>query len=135
MQWSAAPNAGFSAPDTPELWLPLAPDYRAVNVARQLEDPTSLLNLYRRLLAWRKATPSLQWGDYHPLDGMPETCYVFERRAGEERILVALNFSGQDQNLPWGEGRVVMSTHLDRAGEQLQGVLALRGHEGVIIAP
>ncbi len=135
MQWSATSNAGFSPPDTSELWLPLAPDYRTINVAHQLEDPTSILNLYRRLLALRKTTPALQRGDYRPLDGMPETCYVFERRAGAERILVALNFSGQDQNLPWSEGRVVLSTHLDRAGEKLQGVLALRGHEGLIIAP
>ena len=135
MQWRSAPNAGFSSPDTPQLWLPLAPDYQTVNVARQLEDPTSMLNLYRRLLAFRKATPALQWGDYRPLDGVPEDCYVFERWADEGRVLVALNFSGQDQRLPWGEGHVVLSTHLDRAGEKLQGALALRGHEGVIVKP
>ena len=63
MQWISGPNAGFSAPETPELWLPLASDYQEVNVERQLEDPSSILSLHRCLLAYRKATPALKWGE------------------------------------------------------------------------
>jgi alpha-glucosidase len=143
MQWRPAPNAGFSAPGTPGLWLPLAPDYREVNVERQLADPTSILNLYRRLLAYRKANAALQRGSYQALDlgpqsngGVPETCYVFERRAGQERVVVALNFSAQDQRvtLPSLEGAtVVLSTHLDREEQLSRGELVLRGDEGVIV--
>ena len=143
MQWRPAPNAGFSAPSTPSLWLPLALDYREVNVERQLADPTSILSLYRRLLAYRKASPALQWGSYRALDlepqsngGVPETCYVFERRAGQERVVVALNFSAQDQRVTLpnlGGATVVLSTHLDREEQLDRGELVLRGNEGVIL--
>ncbi len=38
MQWSAEPNAGF-CPEGVEPWLPVASDYREVNVAVQAEAP------------------------------------------------------------------------------------------------
>ena len=134
MQWSPEPNAGFSASDTPGLWLPLASDYQQVNVERQLADPTSILSLYRRLLAYRKATPALQWGSYQAVDGVPEACYVFVRQADDQRVLVALNFSDQEQRvaLPqWGRGQIVLSTHLDRQEIVALSRLVLRGSEGV----
>jgi alpha-glucosidase len=136
MQWSPAPNAGFSAPETPSLWLPLAADYREVNVERQLADPTSLLNLYRRLLGLRCATPALQWGAYQPLDNVPRTCFVFVRQAGDQRLLIALNFAGEEHNLaplPSASGHLLLSTYLDREGAVSLANLHLRGNEGVIV--
>ena len=136
MQWTPGPNAGFSAPDTPGLWLPLASDCREVNVERQLADPTSILNLYRRLLAYRRATPALQFGDYRPADGVPEGCYVYLRQTDTQRILIALNFSGKEQQVTLpalGEGRVSISTHLDRVEEVDLDDLVLRANEGVVV--
>ncbi len=136
MQWTPGPNAGFAAPGVPKLWLPLTSDYRTVNVERQLAEPASLLSLYRRLLAYRKATPALQWGSYRAVDGVPEDCYVYLRQADDWRILVALNFSGQERRLrlpDWGRGKVVISTHLDRTEAVNLGQFTLRGDEGVIV--
>jgi alpha-glucosidase len=136
MQWDAGPNAGFSAPDTPRLWLPLADDYREVNVERELADQTSILNLYRRLLAYRKASPALQWGDYQTLDDVPEGCYVYMRKANGHRTLIALNFIRAEQRIAlraMGTGKIAISTHLDREGAVDLAKLFLRGDEGVII--
>ena len=133
MQWDAEPNAGFS---TAEPWLPVAPDYEAVNVEAQRAAPTSILNLYRRLLAYRKVTPALQWGSYQAVDGVPRACYVFVRQTDDQRVLIALNFSAQDQRvtLPAHDGgTIVLSTHLDREETISLGDLVLRGHEGVIV--
>jgi alpha-glucosidase len=47
MQWNDDPNAGFSRA-TP--WLPVPPSYKTHNVARELEDPESVLQLYKHLL-------------------------------------------------------------------------------------
>ena len=67
MQWSDAPNAGFS-PSGVQTWLPVNPNYaHGVNVASQLAAPNSLLTFYRRLLRARKQTPALIAGDYTPL--------------------------------------------------------------------
>ena len=140
MQWDASPNAGFSAPDVEELWLPLALDYQEVNVADQLSDPYSMLNFYRKLLAYRKASPALQWGSYRSLDAAsPETqenCFVFERQAGDQRLVVALNFSAREQTLSLpelGTGNIVLSTDLDREGEVNLADFNLRANEGCII--
>jgi alpha-glucosidase len=131
MQWDARPTAGFS---TVEPWLPVAPDYQQINVERQLADSASILNLYRCLLAYRKATPALQWGSYQAVDGVPEACYVFVRQADDQRVLIALNFSDQEQRvtLPqWSKGQIVLSTHLDRQETVHLSRLVLRGNEGI----
>jgi glycosidase len=52
-QWANAPNAGFSPPGV-ATWLPVNPNYaQGVNVADQEQNPNSLLNYYRRLIAVR----------------------------------------------------------------------------------
>ena len=140
MQWDDSPNAGFAAPDVEDLWLPLAPNYKEVNVANQLKDPHSFLSYFRKLLAYRKSTPALLWGSYSSIDpGSREAqanCFVFERQADERRLLVALNFSSQDQilSLPGlGKGSIVLSTNLDRDGEVSLTDFNLRANEGCII--
>jgi glycosidase len=50
MQWDASPGGGFT---TGAPWLPMV-DPAERNVARQRDDPDSLLNLYRRLIAARR---------------------------------------------------------------------------------
>jgi alpha-glucosidase len=114
----------------------LAANYQEVNVERQLADPLSILNLYRRLLAYRGATPALQWGSYQAVDGVPEACYVYLRQAKDQRILTALNFSDQSERMALpglGEGAIVISTHLDRAERVNPAELVLRPDEGIVI--
>jgi alpha-glucosidase len=131
MQWDAGPNAGFTS-GTP--WLPLADDYERVNVAAERGDPRSMLTLYQRLIALRRATPALEIGSYArvPADG---DLLAYIRAAGGRRFLIALNLGSQEQTLDLSmlRGRVVLSTHLDREGEPVAGTLALRADEGAIV--
>ncbi len=136
MQWDAGPNAGFSPPQVEELWLPLAENYEMINVERQLAKPDSLLNLYRRLLSYREATPALERGSYRTLVGVPDNCYAFLREANGQRLLVALSFSAEESRLALPEleeGNVALSTHLDREGKIDLTELHLRRNEGLII--
>ena len=131
MQWDAGPNAGFTS-GTP--WLPLADDYERVNVAAERGDPRSMLTLYQRLIALRRATPALEIGSYARVlaDG---DLLAYIRAAGGRRFLIALNLGSQEQTLDLRtlRGRVVLSTHLDREGEPADGTLALRADEGAIV--
>ena len=52
MQWSDEANAGFT---TAKPWLKVNENYKAINVAAQEKDPSSVLNYYRRLVALRKS--------------------------------------------------------------------------------
>ena len=59
MQWDDGPNAGFSAADPADLYLPVDPAPDRPTVAAQLADPHSTLHLVRELVALRRAHPVL----------------------------------------------------------------------------
>ncbi len=123
MPWDDSAFAGFS---TVEPWLPLNPDWRTRNVAAQDGDPSSMLTLYRRLLALRRAHPALAIGDF-ALAEADRDVLAYERRHGGERLLIALNLSDEERAMPFA-GEVLLST-LDGAGD------GLRPNEGVILSP
>ena len=58
------------------------------------------------------------------------------RQSGKHSLLIALNFSGNEQqiHLPEpGRGRILLSTHLDREESIELDALCIRGDEGCII--
>lgn len=56
MQWDDTACSGFS---TVEPWLPVSDDFHRVNVCTSGREPTSILNLVRRLLALRRQIPQI----------------------------------------------------------------------------
>jgi alpha-glucosidase len=131
MPWNATPNGGFT---TGVPWLPLNPDWLERNVAR--ETPGSLLRLHRRLLALRRAHPALATGDIALLDA-GDDILAYERRSGDDRLLVALNLGGTPRELAlpsWAHhARPLLSTIYDNTSRAHQRI-ALRPNEGVILA-
>lgn len=106
MQWSAAPNAGFSPPDVSP-WLPVNANYaHGVNVAAQSDDPDSLLSFYRQLLRLRRATPALIAGDYHALHAHSDDYLAFLRHdaTSGQSCLVVLNFTDAEQTVIFDQG-------------------------------
>ncbi|HET8913347.1 MAG TPA: alpha-amylase family glycosyl hydrolase [Ktedonobacteraceae bacterium] len=137
MQWNGQPEAGFTTPGTTP-WLPLAPDFQEVNVEKQAPEVDSFLTLTRTILQQRQSTPALLQGAYATL-AIPEatsTCFTFTRTLGNTRLLIALNFTGKDQHItiPGNEsGTVLISTHLDRNGQESLAGFHLRPDEGCLI--
>jgi alpha-glucosidase len=134
MQWDATAFAGFS---THEPWLPLTPDYEARNVAAMTGDKTSMLFLVRSLLHYRREHASLSQGKWRLLS-LESDVLAYERRNGDSRIFVVLNFTAH----PWArstatfaKARVAISTHGDRRGELVGSTLYLRANEGLLIEP
>lgn len=135
MPWDTSPHAGFCLPDV-KPWLPLGDDIQTYNVATEQHDPHSFLTLTRSLLSMRRALPALTIGEQQSIEQPNFACFVYQRRHAEQRCLVALNFSSQEQvvTLPTlGQGRVLLSTHLDRTEHLSLAELHLRGHEGLLI--
>jgi alpha-glucosidase len=136
MQWDGSPGTGFTSGDP---WLPVGRDAATVNVAVQRDDPASILALYRRLIAYRKGSAALRGGDYRSLPDAPDGCFAYLRTAGEERLLVALNFTGQPLSfspaLGADRGRLELATDPGRAAgeEVLLQPLRLGPDEGVVV--
>jgi glycosidase len=127
MQWSPDPGAGFTAPGTAP-WLPLG-DHGACNVAQQREDPDSVLNFCRDVIALRRASRELRRAPYETLAG---SGVAWAWRRGE-RYVVALNMADERSTLTGASGTVAISTRRERTGERLRGRVDLEPWEGVIV--
>jgi alpha-glucosidase len=132
MQWDDSRFAGFSEV---EPWLPLADDFREYNTLKQRSDPSSIYHLYRRLIALRRSRSALLRGSYRPVHADGDLLLFF-REQGSERLLVALNFgmgAGVAKFPDELAGTLLLSSHLDRRGEEVRGGIKLRPEEGVVI--
>jgi alpha-glucosidase len=133
MQWSGNEHAGFT---TGIPWLPIADDYQTVNVARERNEPTSILALYHRLIEMRRAEPALSVGEFAPLP-TGEDLMAYVRKANERRLLIVLNLSARAQSFSVAAlqcgGSLLLTTYLDRNREELTDKLELRADEGAII--
>ena len=92
MQWSAAPNAGFSC-ESAEPWREPFEGYANVNVADQLEDADSLLSHYRELIDLRKQHSALKTGATTLVESDTTALFGLLRSAANENILILVNLS------------------------------------------
>jgi alpha-glucosidase len=109
-----------------------------VSVQAQSTDPTSMLTLYRRLIALRREYSALAYGDYEPV-AMIGDLIAYVRNLDGRRLLIALNLGGDPHAVSFSAvitapGRVLLSTHLDRQDEKVKGEVNLRADEGIIVA-
>ena len=89
MQWSDAANAGFT---TGQPWFSVNENYPEINVARQEQDPDSLLNFYRKAIALRKRLTVVRDGHYVDHQKLSGSLFVYSRELGRERLLVVCSF-------------------------------------------
>jgi len=102
MQWNGNENAGFSEANPHSLYMPVIRDteysYRWVNVKRQQQNPNSLLNWTKRLLAKRKGFQVFGRGDIRWLKPENGRILAFVREYGEEKVVVVINLSRHPQS-------------------------------------
>lgn len=114
MQWSTAPNAGFT---TGEPWLVVNPNYREINADDQVGRDDSVFACYQTLIRLRKELPVLVNGTYEPLLEEDERLFAYRRDDGENSILVVCNFFGKTVPDPLAEeeksGRLLLSSYSD----------------------
>lgn len=96
MQWDASPQAGFTQ-GTP--WLAVNENYPTINVAAAEKDPNSILHYYRKIMAFRKANPTLVYGDFTDLLPDHPQLYMYRRWDETTAFLMVHNFS--DEAIGW----------------------------------
>jgi alpha-glucosidase len=128
MRWDRSPLAGFTT-GTP--WLPLGEDHSYTNVAAEQEDSASILRLYCRLIALRKAYPTLISGILHQIQ--VEQNVLRFRRSGVKEMEVILNMTLEQVSVPTSRAIVLAATHRDRESQTVNGSVTLRAAEGLVI--
>jgi alpha-glucosidase len=108
-------------------WLPLPPESDRRNRASQQADPDSMLHLYRRLLALRKARPELGDGELRLLDA-PEGLLAFQRRSANGAAHVLINMTDStivlDESLVPSGARLLLASDTPEPGSDAPGVIS-----------
>lgn len=117
MQWSDGPNAGFST-GTP--WIEVNPNHATINVAAERARPDGVLATYRRLAGLRKSHPVIALGSYVPHLADHRQIVAYDRRLGDQRLVVMANFTGERAMVDLPEalnlvGMNLIATHYPRS--------------------
>ena len=130
LPWEPEFPHGWSGQRT---WLPFPPDASALCAARQWADERSTLHLYRRLLALRRGSAALRWGDWTELDSPPEVL-AYRRTHGNDECVVLINFADREQLVPLpGAWRVALAS--DEAGESSRYGGRVAAEQAVVLEP
>ncbi|EHY53295.1 Alpha-glucosidase [Exophiala dermatitidis] len=94
-QWDTSAHAGFTAAEAIP-WMKVHDNYHEVNVAKQIDDPSSVLTFYKQMLQLRKQHASVFiHGAFKIVDGKHEKIFSYLKISTDEqqRALVILNFT------------------------------------------
>ena len=91
MVWLANGRHGGFSDAKP--WLPVAEEHVSRAVDAQERDPDSMLNFYRRMIAYRASRPALVKGTFDVVEA-DEGFLSAIRTCGRKRLFTAFNLSG-----------------------------------------
>jgi alpha-glucosidase len=110
------------------------PGFNSGAISTQANDPRSMLSLYRALIRLRRNNEVLLTGDLQLLTAT-EHVLAYERRLGCQRVMVALNMTGQARSFrirsPAQE--ILLSTYLDDRRSLDAEEIHLRADEGLVV--
>ena len=112
IQWDNTKNGGFT---TGRPWIKVNPNYKTVNIESQENDPDSVLNYFRKMVALRKNEPTLVYGHYTLLDENNPSVYAYTREWEGKKLLILLNFTEKeailDIELDLSQAKVLISNY------------------------
>ena len=128
MQWSDAPNAGFT---TGKPWLMVNPNYVTINAEAQVKDPDSVFHYYKKLIALRresKWSDVIVYGDYKLLAPEDKAVFAYTRSIEGKKLLVVCNMTAEPvsftvpEDVQWAEAEAVVGSN---APEKLERTMEL----------
>jgi alpha-glucosidase len=126
LPWTAEPGHGWATPDP---WLPFPPEAAIRSVEQQQADEDSILWLYKRLLAARRASAALRHGSFTWLDSSPDVL-AYERRDGDDRRVVLVNQGPVPAAVP-----VLGDWEVELASDGISTAAALAPDAAVVLRP
>lgn len=102
MQWDDSANAGFTT-GTP--WISVNKNYTQINAKAALEDKDSVFYYYQKLIRLRHENEIIVEGVFHGLLEDNDDIYAYERILGDEKLVVACNFTNKEVPCDLFEGK------------------------------
>ncbi len=132
MQWANQPNAAFTT-GTP--WLKVNPNYTTINAQDQINDPESVRNFYKQLIALRKNPEykeTIVYGTLEPVWEDHKNLMAYYRK-GEKTLLVIGNFQKEEQEICLDSPYKKILLNNDTSFKQQCRHLTLTGYQVVIL--
>ena len=121
MQWNAGEGAGFTSGKP---WLKIHPNYKEVNVERDLENPDGVISFFKKINSFKKSSATLKNGSFAEIFA-GKYVYALARELDGERLIAVCNFRTKPSKLPEGIfGEVLISNY-----NQCDACGALRPYE------
>lgn len=98
MPWTGSENAGFSEG---ELWLKLTESYPEINVEQQQIDKNSVLNFYKKMIAFKKGEYAelLNFGGIDFLPRQTEGVFLYRRYNEERSVVIVTNLTNDKKEV------------------------------------
>lgn len=132
MQWSAEKHAGFTT-GTP--WLRVNPNYTSINADAQMNNPDSVRNFYKQLIALRKDPEykeTVVYGALEPVWEDRHNLMAYYRKA-DKNLLIIGNYQTvpQDVTLPSLYKKILLNNYPELVQEGR--TLHMKGYQAVIL--
>jgi alpha-glucosidase len=96
MQWNTEVNGGFS---TGSPWMKVNPNYKEINVEKQIAEPESIYHFYKAMIALRKQYEVFVYGEYALyLENHPKV-YAYSRTFEGRMALVICHFGTEETQI------------------------------------
>ncbi|MDY4677482.1 glycoside hydrolase family 13 protein [Bifidobacterium tsurumiense] len=126
MQWDGSKYAGFTdAQAHREPWISVNPNHVDINAAAEFDDPDSVYSFYKQLIELRHTNQVVAAGDWQVIDEQAERVYAFTRSLGDERLLVMVNLSGKEAEVPAQSAALIEG--LERGDFERQTLIGTHG--------
>ena len=129
MQWNDVMNAGFSD-GVP--WLKVNPNYKDINVAKEMQDPDSIYHYYKQLIKLRKENPVLIYGNYDIVLEKHDQVYAYTRTLDDEKLLIMTNLFAKEAEVSLPKkmklGSLLLSNY-DVGTSETDSKLSLQAYE------
>lgn len=133
MQWTDGDNAGFSSAKP---WMLVNPNYKEINVADNEARQGSLLNFYRKAIAYRKGKDVIIHGEFRLIYPKDKNVFAYVREYQGKRLLVIANYKNKKvkfklpKDLTFAKATLALSNYADASPQPKDATL--REYEALV---
>ena len=132
IQWSDGVNAGWNEGATP--WIGINPNYKEVNAEKEINDPNSILNFYKKVFRLRKDeryAEAFVYGEFKEHLVEKENVFTFSRQTDNVKVLVVTNMRGNTEEieLPFE----IVKTLLSNYDKEYTNKIILEPYEALVL--